>query len=107
MGDLAGGRNRLALARQHIFSSATSGEAFSASLMSQVAEVEDTFSSEMQYRSHQRQRANHSNVGDYGAGAKRKAAMKAAWGLSSIGSFAGKGNDSDSDWARDFRTEDW
>ena len=41
-GDLAGGRNRLALARQHIFSSATSGEAFSASLMSQVAEVEDT-----------------------------------------------------------------
>lgn len=108
-GDLAGGRNRLALARQHIFSSATSGEAFSASLMSQVAEVEDTFSSEVQYRSvgskmakmqslsHQRQRANHSNVGDYGAGAKRKAAMKAAWGLSSIGSFAGKGNDSDSD----------
>jgi len=79
------------------------------SLMSQVAEVEDTFSSEVQYRSvgskmakmqslsHQRQRANHSNVGDYGAGAKRKAAMKAAWGLSSIGSFAGKGNDSDSD----------
>merc|ERR1712093_104521 len=95
-GDLAGGRARLVLARERIVASASSNHTLSANLMSQVAEIETTFTNEVQYRSvgskmakmqslsHQRQRATHFDADSYAAGAKRKAAMKASWGLSSV-----------------------
>lgn len=98
-GDLAGGRERLAACRRYVAGSASAmgGDVLSANLLSQCAELEETYQttaryrsvgskmSKMQARSHMVQRGTHMNVDSYVSGAKRKAALKSSW-MSSIAS---------------------
>ena len=94
--------------RTLVAESGSADNALSYNLQTEVATLSSNYRTVSQYRSvgskmskmsatsHQRQRANHSQVDMYGGGAKRKAAMKASW-LSSISSSGAGGNDSDSD----------
>ena len=107
-GELVAGRQRLEACRTLVAESGSADNALSYNLQTEVATLSSNYRTVSQYRSvgskmskmsatsHQRQRANHSQVDMYGGGAKRKAAMKASW-LSSISSSGAGGNDSDSD----------
>ena len=90
--------------------SAQIGTPLSMNLVKEVDELYTQYESSQRYRSvgskmskmqavaHSRQRATHSNAEAYAGGAKRKMAMKAAWGLKQKGEdhvfVDGSGSDS-------------
>lgn len=103
-GDIDGGRQMLEACRAKVACSASNNESLSANLVLEMDDLAVNYRSlssyrmkgsklsKMQARSHGMQRAMHTNVNSYAAGAKRKAAMKASWS-SSLAAH----NDSDSD----------
>ena len=111
-GNLDGGREMLRAVRDRMAQSASAqiGTPLSMNLVKEVDELYTQYESSQRYRSvgskmskmqavaHSRQRATHSNAEAYAGGAKRKMAMKAAWGLKQKGEdhvfVDGSGSDS-------------